>query len=158
MIAQAVTQAGSTDPAADREGSDGHDQVRGLLRDLQLGDGQRNGFPGADVVMDVAGTFKEGSFQAAPMKYAPVGADTQDLGAGGMLTVIVYGLGDRRGLCRDRAGLQRDVLDLEGAERHDRACPHAGRRVRRLFHRPAQAAACWSGWSARSASARCSTG
>ena len=68
VIEQAIITAGSTDPAAMEKALAAMTRYEGYFATYSFGPDQRNGFPGGDVRMNVAGTFKEGSFQEAPSK------------------------------------------------------------------------------------------
>lgn len=66
IIEHAITKAGSTDPAAIEKALAATTAFEGSYTTYQWGPTKRDGFPDGDVVMNVAGTFKEGSFQLAP--------------------------------------------------------------------------------------------
>ncbi|MGD9804026.1 MAG: ABC transporter substrate-binding protein [Hyphomicrobiaceae bacterium] len=68
IIEHAVKTAGSTDPAAITKALNETKNLEGSYATYSWSPKERDAFPDADVVMNVAGTFKEGSFQIAPSK------------------------------------------------------------------------------------------
>jgi branched-chain amino acid transport system substrate-binding protein len=68
VIEQAIVKAGSTDPAAMEKALKAMTSYEGYYATYSFGPSQHNGFPDGEVRMNVAGTFKEGSFQEAPSK------------------------------------------------------------------------------------------
>ena len=67
-IEYAITTAGSTDPAAIEKVLAETTSFEGSYTTYSWGANKRDGFPDADLAMNVAGTFKEGSFKLAPSK------------------------------------------------------------------------------------------
>jgi branched-chain amino acid transport system substrate-binding protein len=68
IIEHAVTKAGSTDPAAIEKVLNNTKNLEGSFATYSWSATERDAFPDSDVVMNIAGTFKEGSFQLAPTK------------------------------------------------------------------------------------------
>jgi branched-chain amino acid transport system substrate-binding protein len=68
IIAHAVKTAGSTDPAAIQKALESTRDLKLVYANYTWGPTQRNGFPDGDIVINRANTFKDGSFQIAPMK------------------------------------------------------------------------------------------
>jgi branched-chain amino acid transport system substrate-binding protein len=68
IIEHAVKTAGSTDPAAITKALNETKNLEGSYATYSWSPKERDAFPDADVVMNVAGTFKDGSFQIAPSK------------------------------------------------------------------------------------------
>ena len=66
IIEHAVKTGRLDRPGSDPEGAREHDGPRRRLRHLQWGASERNGFPGRQMAIDVANTFKDGSFKPAP--------------------------------------------------------------------------------------------
>jgi branched-chain amino acid transport system substrate-binding protein len=65
-IEYAVKKAGSTDPAAIQKVLESAKNLDGVYTNYTWTETERNGFPDSDIVMNLAGTFKEGSFAVAP--------------------------------------------------------------------------------------------
>ena len=68
VIEHAITKAGSTDPEAITKALNETTKFEGSYTNYAWSPANHNGFPDSDVVVNVAGTFKEGSFKAAPVK------------------------------------------------------------------------------------------
>jgi branched-chain amino acid transport system substrate-binding protein len=66
VIEHAITKAGSTDPAAIEKAMSETNGLVGSYTTYSWGPTKRDAFPDAEVVMNVAGSFKEGSFRLAP--------------------------------------------------------------------------------------------
>ena len=61
-----LRKAGSTDPAAIQKALETTVDFKGVLSTLSYGPGKRDGFPDDNMVIDIANTFKDGSFRMAP--------------------------------------------------------------------------------------------
>ncbi len=68
IVEHAVKTAGSTDPAAIQKALEGTKDLPGAYATYSWSTQNRNGFPDNNIVMNVAGSFKDGSYSAAPMK------------------------------------------------------------------------------------------
>ena len=68
VIEHAIIKAGSTDPAAIEKALIETTSFNGSYTTYSWGPGKRDGFPDPDMAMNVAGTFREGSFKLAPSK------------------------------------------------------------------------------------------
>ena len=68
LIEHAVKSAGSTDPAAVQKALDATTKFEGAYGTYSWGPNQKNGFPDHSIVINRAGTFKDGSYGAAPVK------------------------------------------------------------------------------------------
>ncbi len=68
VIEHAITKAGSTDPEAITKVLNETTKFEGSYTTYGWSPTNHNGFPDSDVVINVAGSFKEGSFLAAPTK------------------------------------------------------------------------------------------
>jgi branched-chain amino acid transport system substrate-binding protein len=68
IIEHAIKTAGSTDPAAITKALNETKNLEGSYTTYSWTPQARDAFPDADVVMNVGGTFKDGSFQIAPSK------------------------------------------------------------------------------------------
>ena len=66
VIEHAITKAGSTDPAAIEKAMSETNGFVGSYTTYSWGPTKRDAFPDAEVVMNIAGSFKDGSFQLAP--------------------------------------------------------------------------------------------
>jgi branched-chain amino acid transport system substrate-binding protein len=66
IIEHAVTKAGSTDPAAVQKVLENTSRYDGIYATYSWSPEQRNGFPDSNMAMNVANTFKDGSFKLAP--------------------------------------------------------------------------------------------
>jgi branched-chain amino acid transport system substrate-binding protein len=66
VIEHAVKTAGSTDPAAVQKALENTSSYEGVYATYSWGPQVRNGFPDSNMAMNVANTFKDGSFQLAP--------------------------------------------------------------------------------------------
>jgi branched-chain amino acid transport system substrate-binding protein len=66
IIEHAVKIAGSTDPAAIQKALENTKNFEGVYATYSWGPDQRNGFPDNNMAVNVANTFKEGSFKLAP--------------------------------------------------------------------------------------------
>ena len=66
MIDHAVTTAGSTDPAAIQKVLEATRNYAGVYATYSYSATQRNGFPDSGMMMNIASTFKDGSFKPAP--------------------------------------------------------------------------------------------
>ena len=88
VIEHAVKTAGSIDPAAIQKVLENTKDFRGVYASYTWGPNERNGFPDANMAMNAASTFKDGSFKPAPALTAATPSDA----AAAMLTVIVSGL------------------------------------------------------------------
>jgi len=66
VIEHAIAEAGSTDPAAIGKAMSETNGLVGSYTTYSWGQTKRDAFPDAEVVMNVAGSFKDGSFQLAP--------------------------------------------------------------------------------------------
>jgi branched-chain amino acid transport system substrate-binding protein len=61
-----MRSAGSTDPAAIQKALENTQNFKGVLSTLSYGPDKRDGFPDDNMAIDVANTFKDGSFKLAP--------------------------------------------------------------------------------------------
>ena len=61
-----LRKAGSTDPAAIQKALETTVGFKAVLSTLSYGPGKRDGFPDDNMVIDIANTFKDGSFRMAP--------------------------------------------------------------------------------------------
>jgi len=68
IVEHAVKTAGSTDPAAVQKALEGTRELPGAYATYSWSAQNRNGFPDHNIVMNVAGSFKDGSYSAAPSK------------------------------------------------------------------------------------------
>jgi branched-chain amino acid transport system substrate-binding protein len=66
VIEHAVKTAGSTDPAAVQKALENTSRYEGIYATYTWGPEQRNGFPDSNMAVNVANTFKDGSFKLAP--------------------------------------------------------------------------------------------
>jgi len=66
IVEYAVKTAGSTDPAAIRRVLESTRDFPGVYASYSWSKDNRNGFPDHNIVMNVAGSFRDGSFMAAP--------------------------------------------------------------------------------------------
>jgi branched-chain amino acid transport system substrate-binding protein len=66
IIEHAVKTAGSADPAAIQKALENTKNFEGVYATYSWGPDQRNGFPDNNMAVNVANTFKEGSFKLAP--------------------------------------------------------------------------------------------
>lgn len=66
VIEHAVKSAGSTDPAAVQKALEGTKAFEGVYATYSWGPEERNGFPDSSMALNVANTFKDGSFKLAP--------------------------------------------------------------------------------------------
>ena len=66
IIEYAAKTAGSTDPAAIQKVLENTKDFRGVYTNYTWGPTERNGFPDANMAMNAASTFKDGSFKPAP--------------------------------------------------------------------------------------------
>ncbi len=66
IIEHAVKAAGSTDPAAVQKALEETSRYEGIYATYSWGPEQRNGFPDDNMAVNVANTFKDGSFKMAP--------------------------------------------------------------------------------------------
>jgi branched-chain amino acid transport system substrate-binding protein len=66
IIEHAVKKAGGTDPAALQKALEETSSLRGVFAEYSWSPAQHNGFPDKNVVMNLANTFKDGSFELAP--------------------------------------------------------------------------------------------
>jgi branched-chain amino acid transport system substrate-binding protein len=66
IIEHAVKTAGSTDPAAIQKALEGTQDFKGVYATYTWSPTQRNGFPDSNMAVNIANTFKDGSFKAAP--------------------------------------------------------------------------------------------
>lgn len=66
MVEHAIKQAGSTDPAAIQRAMENTKNFPGVYATYTYSDTQRDGFPDSGMMMNVANTFKDGSFKPAP--------------------------------------------------------------------------------------------
>ncbi|MEJ8850747.1 ABC transporter substrate-binding protein [Variovorax rhizosphaerae] len=66
VIEHAVKTAGSTDPAAIQKALEGTRDFKGYYATYTWGPSIRNGFQDSDLVVNVANSFKDGSYQRAP--------------------------------------------------------------------------------------------
>lgn len=66
VIEHAVKTAGSTDPAAVQKALENTSHYEGVYGTYKWGPDLRNGFPDDEMAMNVANTFKDGSFKLAP--------------------------------------------------------------------------------------------
>ena len=62
----AIKQAGGTDPAAIQKVLENTKNLQGVYATYSWGPDQRNGFPDHSIVINVANTFQDGSYRAAP--------------------------------------------------------------------------------------------
>jgi len=68
IIEHAVKTAGSTDPAAIQKALESTRELKGVYATYAWSPEQHNGFPDHNIVINIASTFKDGSFKAAPIK------------------------------------------------------------------------------------------
>jgi branched-chain amino acid transport system substrate-binding protein len=68
IIEHAVKTAGSTDPAAIQKVLDATKDFEGVYATYTWGAQHKNGFPDHSIVINRAGTFRDGSYAAAPLK------------------------------------------------------------------------------------------
>ena len=68
IVEHAVKTAGSTDPAAIQKALEGTKDLPGVYATYSWSAQNRNGFPDHNIVVNVAGSFKDGSYAAAPLK------------------------------------------------------------------------------------------
>lgn len=68
LIEHATKTAGSTDPAAIQKALDATKNFEGAYGTYTWSPQQKNGFPDHSIVINRAGTFKDGSYAAAPLK------------------------------------------------------------------------------------------
>jgi len=68
IVEHAVKTAGSTDPAAIQKALERTKELPGAYATYSWSAQNRNGFPDHNIVVNVAGSFKDGSYAAAPMK------------------------------------------------------------------------------------------
>jgi branched-chain amino acid transport system substrate-binding protein len=66
IMEHAIKSAGSTDPAAIQKALEATRDFKGVYAPYSWGPEQRNGFPDRNIVINLANTFKDGSYQAAP--------------------------------------------------------------------------------------------
>ena len=66
IIEHAAKTAGSTDPAAIQKALEGTQNFKGVYATYSWSATERNGFPDSNMMVNVANTFKDGSFKAAP--------------------------------------------------------------------------------------------
>ena len=66
IIEHAAKTAGSTDPAAIQKALENTKDFRGVYSTYSWSPTQRNGFPDSNMAVNVANTFKDGSFKLAP--------------------------------------------------------------------------------------------
>jgi branched-chain amino acid transport system substrate-binding protein len=66
IVEHAVRAAGSTDPAAMQKALENTGHLPGVYADYSWSPTIRNGFPDSDIVMDLANSFRDGSFERAP--------------------------------------------------------------------------------------------
>jgi branched-chain amino acid transport system substrate-binding protein len=66
IIEHAAKTAGSTDPAAIQKALENTKDFRGVYSTYSWSATQRNGFPDSNMAVNVANTFKDGSFKIAP--------------------------------------------------------------------------------------------
>ena len=66
IIEHAVTKAGSTDPAAIQKVMENTSSYEGIYATYSWSADKRNGFPDSNMAVNVANTFKDGSFKLAP--------------------------------------------------------------------------------------------
>jgi branched-chain amino acid transport system substrate-binding protein len=66
MVEHAVKTAGSTDPAKIQKVLESTQNFPGVYANYTWSETQRNGFPDSGMMMNVANTFKDGSFKPAP--------------------------------------------------------------------------------------------
>jgi branched-chain amino acid transport system substrate-binding protein len=68
IVEHAVRTAGSADPAAIQKVLEGSKALPGVYANYSWSAQDRNGFPDHNIVMNIAGSFKDGSYAAAPLK------------------------------------------------------------------------------------------
>ncbi|CAN5381669.1 ABC transporter substrate-binding protein [soil metagenome] len=66
IIEHAAKVAGSTDPAAIQKALEGTKDFKGVYATYSWSETERNGFPDSNMAVNIANTFKDGSFKAAP--------------------------------------------------------------------------------------------
>lgn len=66
MAEHGLSKAGSTDPAAIQKALETTVDFKAVLSTLSYGPGKRDGFPDDNMAIDIASTFKDGSFRMAP--------------------------------------------------------------------------------------------
>jgi len=66
MVEHAIKKAGSTDPAAIQKVMEETKDFPGVYATYSYSATQRNGFPDSNMMMNIANTFKDGSFKPAP--------------------------------------------------------------------------------------------
>lgn len=68
IVEHLVKTAGSTDPAAIQKAFEATKEFKGVYATYGWSAEQHNGFPDHNIVINIASTFKDGSFKAAPLK------------------------------------------------------------------------------------------
>lgn len=68
IVEHAVKTAGSTDPAAIQKALEGTKELPGVYATYSWSTQNRNGFPDHNIVVNIAGSFKDGSYVAAPTR------------------------------------------------------------------------------------------
>ncbi len=66
IIEHAVRQAGSTDPQKDQGGARIDPDLRGVYASYSWSPQDHNGFPDKNIVADIAASFRDGCYEAAP--------------------------------------------------------------------------------------------
>jgi branched-chain amino acid transport system substrate-binding protein len=66
MAEHGIRKAGSTDPAAIQKALETTTDFKGVLATFSYGPNKRDGFPDGSMAIDIANTFKDGSFRLAP--------------------------------------------------------------------------------------------
>ena len=66
IIEHAAKTAGSFEPAAIQKALENTKEFRGVYTTYSWSATERNGFPDSNMAMNVANTFKDGSFKLAP--------------------------------------------------------------------------------------------
>ena len=142
IIEHAVKKAGSTDPAAVAEGAREHvRRYEGIYATYSWGPEQRNGFPDGNMAVE----HRQHASRTAASSSRHAEARRRRCGPS-----LVSGLAIGASIRRHGAGLQRDVLHLEGAVDHHR--PHRACSAACSARASSPASACRgsSGSSARS--------
>ena len=67
IVEHAVKTAGSTDPAAIQKALEGTKELPGVYAMYSWSAQNRNGFPDHNIVVNIAGSFKDGSYAAPPL-------------------------------------------------------------------------------------------
>jgi branched-chain amino acid transport system substrate-binding protein len=66
LAEHAIKVAGSTDPAALQKALENTKDFHGVYATYQYGPKERNGFPDKNIIINLANSFKDGVYRAAP--------------------------------------------------------------------------------------------